>query len=235
MKLKLKQISKNVQDFLMKLSVEYVDKMGSGIPVYLRSGDKAELITDYTLPVGANRDFESGAGEHNLYRGGAVIFVETQYGRLVLADDRYSWFKPFAGIAERDEGSDLRQTGERELEEEAFVTGLDQKVRYVPRGIRGKVNRLCTLGFSVNDIVEVGETSVSRHYFNNANRSYEVILSWDISELSDFTVISHEEWFRGGHSGIVVYAFRDGRITGNFSGQQGFISVPDYDLHPSLR
>lgn len=219
--------------FLVNLANEFKGQ-GFEIPVYAKddNGDFA-LVEGAVLYHKGNKKFETEAPA-GLYRGGAMALVKTRYGTLVVADERYNWFKAFAGIAHLDEGHDLTLTAYRELVEEGFIFSLDKKTRFVPEGF-SKASKGTGLAFSVETITEVGQTIFLGHEINEKNRALEAVIEWNISQLNNFSVNSDEDWFLGGHSGIVVCAMDDrGNLTGYFSGQQGFIPFPSFGVHPTL-
>ncbi len=205
-------------------------------PIYVREGDKFTFIQDCKPMSSSNGKFEKAAPA-GLYRGGAVIIVRYDGGTLVVPDDRYGWWKPFTGIAQHDEGPNLILTGIRELIEEAFVYDLKKTKRFVPTGARLDCERLCSLGFIVTEVVEVGKISHSHYAVNEKNRAYEAVLVWDITGIRDpFSVSLEEEWFSGDHTGIPVYQMQDdGVIRGVWSGQQGLLELPKFGIHPTLR
>ena len=208
-----------------------------GIPIYLRDGERFIFLPEYKMASAANRAFEKDAPA-GLYRGGAVILVTYQGGTLVVPDDRYGWFKPFAGIAQHDEGGDLVLAGIRELIEEAFLYDTREKaLRFVPQGAGHGCELVSSLGFTARRTVEVGQVKLSHHAVNEANRSYEAVLTWDISAIGvSFSVSLEEEWWNKDKSGISVYVLNnDGTLRGVFSGQQGFIALPALGIHPTLK
>ncbi len=238
--MKITDLPRDTQDFLTAFLSPPDTSCSAAAPLFFRTDDdRAELITDMALSDDQIRTFEfkNNARLNRIYYGGAVVMVRTRYGTLVVPDERDHWFKPAAaGIASKDEWHDLPGTGRRELLEELFIFSLDRHTRYVPIGAREKVNRVNILGFSVKHIGEIGTLEVVNYVFNDRVGSYEAVLVWDITALDNFSVTSHEEWHRSGHSGIVIYALRDdGVIAGNFSGQQGFIYTTDYGLHPTVK
>ncbi len=235
--MRFEQLDTEAKEFLSDLARRYADKVGEGIPVYLRVGNDAQFIEDFVLPVGANKDFEAGAAEHNLYRGGATVLVRAPQGLVVTYDDRYRWWKPIAGIARFAEGADLLQTAIRELMEELWVISVfdKQQKRYVPRG-QGGADSNCYLGFHAQVVELETEVQILGHSFNDKNRAYECTARWDIAGIpGEFSCISQEESFLPGHFGIVYAALDDtGKLVGYFSGQQGFVPAGTKKLHPSL-
>lgn len=229
-------LNSDQRSFLAELKLAEGDD--PGIPVYLRDGEKFHFLREYKMATSANRHFEKNAPA-GLYRGGAVILVKYQGGTLVVPDDRYGWFKPFAGIAQHDEGHDLTLTGFRELNEEAFVYDLKKKKRFGPAGWSAST-RSCSLGFTV-DAVDIDHFEALKNVgtaVNEDNRAYEAVLQWDISSIGEpFSVSLEESWWSGHHSGVSVYVMNDedGSIRGVFSGQQGFVALPKLGIHPTLK
>ena len=229
------------QEYLVGLNnvIDVGDEIG--IPVYLRDEETFFFINDFKLKNKANRVFEKGAAEYNLYRGGAVVMIltkiEEEQAMLVVPDERYNWAKPVAGIAHFDEGFDLTKTGRRELGEEAFLFTLDEKnrKRIVPKGLKDAPNTN-SLGFESAEVVECGEVVIDHFAINNDNRGFEAVMVWKVDFEEKFSYTHNEDWWQGGHSGIVAYAIAmdDQRFLGFFSGQQGFIPLPKYGLHPTL-
>jgi hypothetical protein len=204
-------------------------------PVYFKvENDVFAFITDYQMPEKNGRKFENEAPV-DLYRGGAVIKVTCPHGVLVVPDERYGWFKPFAGYARFDEGHDLRLAGARELMEEAFIYNLKKTTRFVPRGYDG--SKACSLDFTVDTIAEVGEVTLLDYAVNEKNKALEAVLQWDISGIEpDYSVSLEESWWAGGHNGISVFVInKQCQIVGIFSGQQGFQEIPKYDVHVTLK
>lgn len=206
-----------------------------GIPLFVRNGDDFHFLAGIKMATSFNKDFNEKAPD-GLYRGGVVIMVTYQGGVLVVPDDRYHWFKSFAGIANYDEGDDLKKAGLRELLEEAFVYDLSKTTRFVPIGSNLQCSRYCWLGFTVEKIVEVGEIKQINYAINEKNRAYEAVLQWGLDEIGkDISVAIDEDWWSGGHPGFPVYVMNmDGSIRGIFSGQQGFQTIPDFGKHPTL-
>lgn len=207
-----------------------------GIPIFLRKGGEFYFIPDVKMASEEALRFEREAPP-GLYRGTAATLVTWQGGILAVPDERYSWFKPFAGNAEYKEANDLKLTGRRELMEEVFVYDLEKTTRFVPQGAGMGCIHSSQLGFTVNREVEVGEISLVRYQVNERNRAYEAVLTWDISEIDvPFSVSLEEEWFNGDSSGIPVFVLNtDGTVRGVFSGQQGFIALNRLAFHPVLK
>jgi len=231
--IKLSKLSKEKKEFLFSLPQSSPEE--DGIPVYLIVENCAYFISDFKLSSKANKQFEKEAPA-GLYRGGAVIKVQSKYGTLVVPDDRYKWWKPFAGIANFSEGLDLTKTGARELIEEAFVYSSDKKTRFVPKGMLS-ATKLCSLDFEAEQVKELGKIEIVGFEINETNRALEAVLHWDISKIDvPYSVSLEEEWFAGGKNGISVYAINSsGEIVGIFSGQQGFQEIANFGIHETLK
>lgn len=232
--IKFKELSKEHQGFLASLPQATAEDQG--IPVFLES-EKIFFISDFKMATEANKEFEKKSPS-TLYRGGAVIKVISSFGTLVVPDERHNWWKSFAGIARFSEGHDLRLTGARELLEEAFVYSLDKKVRFVPEGCAREASLTCSsLDFTVEKTVEVDQISLLGLECNQTNKALEAVLGWDIAGINVLYSVSLEEsWWAGDRSGVSVYAItHDGKIAGVFSGQQGFIEIPKYGIHETLK
>ncbi len=222
--------------FLRELLKEFpFSEKDSGIPVYSKWSDGFSFISDFKLPARANKKFEKEAPE-GLFRGGAVIKVVCSQGICVVPDERHGWFKPFAGIARHIEGRNLCLTGARELIEEAFVYDLEKKTRFVPADHLDAAKN-CSLDFMVEKTVEVGEINVLGYDVNKTNRALEAVLEWDITGIRvPFSISLEEKWWAGGHNGVSVYTINpSGELVGVFSGQQGFIEIPKYGVHETLK
>ncbi len=234
-KIKLGDVSTEQAKFLSSVLALFFDYEGA-LPIYqLQANGQFAFIEDFKMPRKAFKKLEQ-EGPAGLYRGGAIIKVTSRYGVLVIPDERYQFFKPFAGIAHYREGHDLCLTGARELMEEAFVYSLDKKYRFVPAG-RTDATKVCTLGFEVNHIVEIGEVKFLAYDVNEKNRALEAVFYWDISDIPvPFSVSLEEKWFSGGRSGINVFVIdpKSHDIVGLFSGQQGFQEIPKYEIHEVL-
>lgn len=206
-----------------------------GIPIFVRNGEIFSFIKEAKMPTAFDKEFDTLAPP-GLYRGGAVIMVTYQDGVLVVPDERYHWFKSFAGVANYDEGYDLSMTGLRELLEEAFVYDIKKTNRFVPVGSNSRCSRYCWLGFTVQQITEIGEIKHLGFAVNEKNRAYEAILEWNIDSIEgEISVAVDEDWWSGGHPGYPVFVMnKDGSVRGIFSGQQGFQTIPDFGMHPTL-
>jgi hypothetical protein len=224
------------KDFLVELVGEFpFSPSDPGIPVYSRWSDGFSFITNFILPTRANKKFEKEAPE-GLFRGGAVIKVVCSQGICVVPDERHGWFKPFAGIARHSEGHNLCLAGARELLEEAFVYDLQKTTRFVP-GDHLDAPKNCTLNFTVERTIEIGEINLLGYEINETNRALESVLEWDITGIRvPFSISLEEKWWAGGNNGVSVYAINpSGELIGVFSGQQGFIEIPKYGVHETLQ
>jgi hypothetical protein len=233
--IRLDSISKEIRSFLESLQIEKT--IEEGLPVYVRSEDEDLLfIEDFELPSKANRKFEREAPK-GIYRGGAIIKVTCKHGILVVPDERYGWFKPFAGLARYSEGRDLIAAGTRELIEEAFVYDIAKTTRFVPKRCATRASTTCSLDFTVSNVQEVGEIQIIGWEINEKNRAFEAVLEWDITELEqEFSVSLEERWWSGGRNGVSVFVVdRRGSIVGLFSGQQGFLKIHEFGVHETLR
>jgi hypothetical protein len=232
----IENVSGEQREFLEKISLA-VENDVKGKCVFQARPEGFFWIDDYVMPSKAFKIFEKEAPE-GLYRGGAIIRVTSAYGILVVPDERYNWFKPFAGLANFNEGGDLRKAGMRELMEEAFVYSSDKKTRFVPAGCYSENEniRICSLDFTVEKVEVLREVELLGYEVNQTNRALEAVLGWDISDLtSGFSVSLEEKWWTGGHNGISVYALNSaGKLVGVYSGQQGFIEIPKFGIHETL-
>jgi hypothetical protein len=231
----MKELTENQRTFLQSLAAE-TEMDAHGIPVYVLTAGDFSFVSDFKLPAKANKRFEKEAPAE-LYRGGAVIKVICQQGVLVVPDERYGWFKPFAGMARFAEGNDLSLTGGRELMEEAFVYDLKKTTRFVPQGWKEKASLSSNLDFTVQTVREIGAVEIIGQSVNETNRALEAVMEWDISGLAEpFSVNLEERWWNGGRNGIPVFVINgDGAIAGVFSGQQGFLEIPKFGIHETLR
>ncbi len=238
--MKFTELKKEAQDFLNQLKEGYANDAES-MPIYLRQGDEAIFIEDFPLPVKANGEFEKGAAQHDLYRGGAMTMVYSEHGQLVTFDDRQSWWKPIAaGIAKFEEGDDLMKAAKRELLEELWVLSCFSKEqrRFVPNGYtEDSLSHVDLLGYDAQ-IVEL-ETAhqFMKHVFNDKNRAYECVASWNLENIpGPWTALNEEDaWFLPGKAGLVLSAIdEDGNLNGFFSGQQGFVPAGTNKLHVSI-
>lgn len=226
------------QDFLEALP--RAKEGDRGIPIYIRQPDGSfAFLQGYNMATSANRQFERTAPQ-GLYRGGVVILVRMHDHILVVPDDRYQWFKPFAGIACYDEGEDLCLSGMRELIEEAFIYDLKKTTRYVPNDVSSSVpiSRSSSLGFEVGSLMSHGHVTQKGVAVNDTNKAYEAVVEWDISGIEvPFSIALEEEWWAKHWSGVSVYAMNrhTGAIEGVYSGQQGFLELPKLGIHPTLK
>lgn len=246
----VENLSSEARAWLISLNEKAGDMPNDpGIPVYLRQGDDFFFIENFVLKSKANRNFEAGAATHGLYRGGAVVIIncllkykvsdrlKALMALLVVPDERYGWAKPVAGIANFSEGLDLTKAGRRELGEEAFIFTLDPKnrKRIVPKGLMN-APMVNSLGLEAVQCVEIGEVLIDHYAVNEKNRGLEAVMRWELDISEPFSYTHNEDWWQGGHSGITAYAIdpQTKQVIGVFSGQQGFVPITSYGIHPTL-
>jgi len=207
----------------------------SEIPVYYRDGAGGVFfVSDFVLTD--NKLFEKTAPV-GLYRGGALLKLLTKNGQVVLYDERYQWLRLVGGIARFTEGSDLTKTALREaVVEELVVLAENETVRLVPEGTNKLVGRsIPEWGITVERILETGSLSVFRHFFNDANRAFEVVVLWDISDWDGLAILHNEEWFKGGRTGFAPIVIDEkGTIVGMYDGRHGYAPLPVHKLHSTL-
>jgi len=205
-------------------------------PVYYRDASgEVFFVADYVLTN--NKVFEKTA-PIGLYRGGALLKLLTKDGQVVIYDERSQWLRLVGGIARFDEGSDLTKTAIREaIIEELAVLADSEKARLVPVGMKSSASLLIPAwGITAERIEEVGLISEIKHYFNDANKAFEIVVQWDISDLDGLEIFHQEDWFRGGRSGFVPMVIDErGNVVGMYDGRHGYMSFPVKDLHPTLR
>lgn len=226
------------REYLMKLDRDIPSEKTGAIPVYWRNKETGSVffISDFVLRD--NKLFEKNTQSNSgLYRGGGLLDLKTEEGRVVIPDERFHWLRPIGGIAKFSEAEDLSATAIREsVIEELFITSPDEKIRYVPVGIDG-TTLSCEWGFSAMKIQNIGNIKFEKYFFNEQNRAFEALVSWEIKEK--IKVFHNEDWYAGGRSGIVpVVIEKYGRIVGIYSGRQGLIDIPVsnaiMELHPTL-
>lgn len=249
MKQDIKKITKSE---LAPVYRKYLSKLtGNATPenclaIYLRQGNEVYFIEDCLIPASLNSKFEKEAPA-GLYRAGSIVLTKYNDAYLVVPDERYACFKPVsAGTANFNEGYDLELAAKRELSEELFLISLGsassqnnklRKFRYLPVGAKGSLYN-SALDLTAKKITTIGRLKFIGHYFNETNRAFEALYIWDISAIKEpFTASLNEEWHAGGNSGISIYTINTkGRMTGAFSGQQGFQTIFDkYKMHSTLR
>lgn len=212
----------------------------SGIPIYLRNGGEAILITGGLCPVAKQKLFEETTVGTEFFRGGATILVETHLGIIVAPDERHLWFRPIPGGVANGftEGIDPIINALREFEEELFITDQERKVRLCPAGVINPDLFSRYLKVQTSRVRTVGELALVSQYFNEDNRAYESVFQWDISEEENYLAVCQEEWALGneGEAGInlLTLDLEEKKVTGLFSGRQGLIPIPDYGLHPAF-
>lgn len=226
----VQDLPEELRDFLLGLE----DK-GASVPVYWRNQyGRVFFVVDYVL-----RDvktFEKTAPV-GLYRGGALLELLTKYGQVVLYDERYRWLRLIGGIARYDEGDDLRKTAIREavVEELAVLTG-NERIRLVPKNTKDMIGlSIPGWGITVGSVEETGSLSVVNHFFNDANKAFEMVVQWDISDRDGLIILHSEDWFRGGRSGFIPFVINEcADIVGVFDGRHGYVPLPVANLHPTL-
>lgn len=221
--------------YLKALEVGTQPTIQAAIPVYYRKGDEVFFISDYVLRD--NKTFEKTAPPE-LYRGGALLKLLTKNGQVVLYDERYKWLRLVGGIAKFDEGANLIKTAIREaVVEELAVLANGERVRFVPEGTKDLVGfSVPGWGIAVEGILETGSLSVVRHFFNDANRAFEIVVEWNLTACNDLIVLHSEDWFRGGRSGFVPFVIDEaGSVVGMYDGRHGYVSMPIQNLHPTLQ
>ncbi len=62
----------------------------------------------------------------------------------------------------------------------------------------------------------------------------ELVVRWDLTGLPEDHIIAYDDdWFQGGYFGAPpVVLGPDGKPVGFYSGQQGYVSLGGYKLHP---
>lgn len=208
----------------------------SGFPIYQKKGSGGVFfIFDYVLKN--VKEFEKTA-PMGFYRGGALLSLMTDYGQVVIPDERYGWLRLIGGIAHFNEGYNLVETAIREsVIEELAVLSKDEKIRFVPKGINEVSLSVHGWDFSAERFEEVGKIEIVNYFFNDANKAFEVVVQWTVS--GELKIFHNEDWFKGGLSGISPLTIDEkGRITGIYSGRQGLIKIPvsaePMKLHPTL-
>lgn len=192
---------------------------------YEHAPDEYVFIRDAFVCIEHNRKFIE-RGIVGLWLTGAAGIVRTKHGVLATYDDRITQWKPAPiGWASPDDGADLMACLRREAEEEIVVFSLDRKHQYVAKGV---TPQLAVPSFGIHKLeaaIEHGEFSPLRI----CKKPGVLVLHglWDIRDLPDnISVASDDEWWQGGFFGAnVVTIGTDGRITGYYSGQQGFVDL----------
>lgn len=231
--IRVQQLPARLADFLRRLPDMTNQKIT--VPVYYREGEDVYFIENYVLHE--IKAFEDLAPT-GLYRGGALLSLMTDYGQVVIPDERYSWLRLIGGIARFNEGNDLTKTAIREaVVEELAVLSKDEKTRFVPKGIDGVSLSINGWNFSAEKLEEVGEIKVLKHFFNDVNHAFENVVQWTVP--GELKIFHNEDWYKGGMSGISPLTIdQQGRITGIYSGRQGLIKIPvateTMKLHPTL-
>jgi len=231
-KILVRDLEGSYQDYLGSLKNGDEDR---GIPVYLKVENKVFFISDYSL--NDNKLFEQTAPE-GLYRGGGVLDLITDVGRVVIYDERkkQKWFRPIGGIARKSEGSNLVDTAIREFLEEIAVVTEDEQTRLIPKNNKKNVSTLISnWGFSVSCIREAGEIKVVHGFFNDVNKAYELLIRWDISGENNLHIFHSEAWHNGGQTGFVPFVLdHNGSLVGLYDGRHGYVPLPITRYHPTL-
>ncbi len=230
----LMELPSGLCEYLRSLPMEGKDE----IPVYYRNNkEEVFFVSDFIL-----RDvktFEKTAVS-GLYRGGGLLRLRTKNGQVVIYDDRYKWFRLIGGIAHYSEGSDLFKTAVREsVVEELSVLTKNENFRLVPKGFKSFVKtEIPGWGITVKDVVETGSLFQLQHFFNDDNKSFEVVVEWDLSNYNngDFIILHNEDWFRGGRSGFTPFVINEtGLIVGLYDGRHGYVPMSVQAFHPTLK
>lgn len=218
---------------------EYLLSLEAGknqTPAYYKN-DNGDVffIADYVL---TNTKIFEKTAPTDLYRGGALLEVLTKEGRIVIYDERYKWLRMVGGIARFTEGSNLMKTAIREgVIEELSVLANGEKTRLVPIGMSESMGlTIGGWGITTEGIEETGSLSVIKTSFNEANRAFELVVRWDISDYDGLIILHSEDWFRGGRSGFIPFVINDkGEVIGLYDGRHGFVPMPVSLLHPTLK
>lgn len=232
----LNELEPKFRDYLVKLDESTDPNKKAEIPVYVKIGEEAYFVTDYKLRD--NKQFEKTAPP-NLYRGGASLKLVTKEGQVVIYDERYRWLRLIGGIARFDEGSDLAETAIREaIIEELAVLADGEKVRLVPpQGMSQMIKSTAIDSWRINvpEIRETGIITEITHFFNEANKAFELVVEWDISNENNLIILHSEEWFKGGSTGFIPFVINsEGDVVGMYDGRHGYVSLPISNLHPTL-
>lgn len=226
-------LTPGAKKFLLSLNKKGEDlEHDPGLPVYLRVDDFFFLVQSLKLKTDMHKTFEKRAAEHNLYRGGAVIMIQSNIwgtdSMIVVPDKNHRWAKPIVGLVHHDEGMDLIRAGRRKLNEEVSLFTWDKgsRKRIIPK----ESSHIDALGLNPEELVECGEVVLKYFDINNNNRAFEAVMVWEVDSEEEFSCIHNK------HSGLIPYAIAlsDQRLLGVFSGQEGFLSLPEYGLHPSI-
>lgn len=234
-------LPEELQDYLRPLGC-LVNPLGEeddlkGAPVYLRDKDDVFLVHNFVLTE--IKTFEKTALSC-LYRGGALLQIQTIEGQVVIYDERNQWMRLVGGIARFNEGSDLRKTAVREgvIEEIAVLTD-NERIRLVPLGMSDLIKNLSvqSWGIQVGTLVETGELKTVGMFFNDVNHAYEVVVKWDLSKVESALYIYHDEdWFKGGRSSFVPFVLNQkGDLVGLYDGRHGYVKLPVVLNHPTLQ
>jgi hypothetical protein len=174
--------------------------------------------------------FEQNAVE-NLFRGGGLLDLVTDKGRICIFDERSKKIREPAGIARFGEGKNLVDTAIREgILEEISIFYYVGKVRtkLIPKGYSNIISKQINgWNITVDNIEEAGEIKLLEYFCNNDNEALEALIQWDLSQNDKDIIICHtEDWFNGGSSGFTPWVINDlGNIVGCYDGQHGYMSL----------
>lgn len=233
-KVLLKDLEGSYQDYLGSLPNGDESK---GIPVYLKIEDKVFFISDYIL--NDNKSFEKTAPA-GLYRGGGVLDLITDKGRVGILDERNGVIRQAAGIARFSEGNDLTVTVIREgvLEEiNIFYRNGNEKIKVVPKGYANTSSKqINNWNLTCDTLEEAGEIKMLKYFLNENNKALEAIVQWDLSKNDQNLIICHtEDWYQHGNSGFTPFVIdKNGNIIGCYDGQHGFMLLSSIKLHTTL-
>jgi len=231
---KLSGLSRDQQAFLEKaMAVEH--KPGEEKLAIYVDGSNGEylFVEDAPMPIKANKMMVDAPP--GLYRTGINGVLRTVHGVLAVPDERPKWWKPLpAGFAKHEEGDDLLQGAFREYREEVVIFSLDRKLQFVPRGVPPGFT-VPSLGIDkIEAATEVGVIVPKAFHVNKVEKVIELIFEHDLTSLPEkHSVAYDDDWFQGGHFGAPVVTLNNGRFTGFYSGQQGYVAAVDYKFHPT--
>lgn len=238
---KLAHLAPDHRDFLLGLMTLPAKKPHEKIGVYFEwEPDTYAFVSDAFVYLEHNKKFKDSP-PLGLWLTGATGVVRTQYGILCTYDDRYKHWKPAPiGWASPEDGPDLMNAMLRECKEELVVFSTDRKIQYVPEGVTAGL-AAPSLGIPrIETSVEFGKF-VPIRYNKKEGQILVLHCEWDLRHLPNNTTIAYDDdWWQGGYFGAPVAAMNEhGRITGYYSGQQGFVVFeeckPDEDLAVILK
>jgi len=215
----------------------YLNSLGDGpteTPVYYNNGVDIFFVFDFILRD--VKEFEKTSLD-SLYRGGGLLKLTTKQGQVVIYDERYKWLRLVGGVARYHEGDNLIKTSIREgAIEELVILADDEQTRLVPKDMGHFVKPdIDSWNINVPDVREAGSISVVGCFLNNKNRSFEVVVEWDISDEKNLKILHSEDWFKGGRSGFVPFVIDiEGHVVGLYDGRHGYVGLPIESFHPTL-